>query len=642
MIRRLAAALALAAGILIGPAAMPAAAFDLKPGDCPAAPTPSDPNSGLIQNWRTERGIPPQADPFASDATTTIFEQYGPAQFTFHVVPSDPDSACILQAPIGTITFGIANFLQGPVEIVWEAVAEIAHYALNPAEWTPYIDPLVVHSVQVAHDAVWTPYSGLLFLAVALVLIGRAVAHGHHSVAKTAIGCAAIAGAVYAVTTHPLWLAERGDSLLQQGVLYASSAGKFYENGGHTPVNPGEHIAGVASDALNFDQWCQGQTGASAASEFGRKYCPRLFKDQARTWAEATLTGADAEALIKQKQDDWTAAWSEIKKQYPANYEYGLGNQSDSAAMGVLWMYVGAACVLPIVLGGLVVVLAAYLMFRAGSVGVPVYGTLGLLPAARRVAWLPFKWIGIALVNGVLWFSALVLHVAFISGVLSPSVTIPGGVKMLICAVVTWFMWKALKPLRTFTRSSIGRGYDPGGEASGAWSRTKRMAGTVLAGAAGAAIGAGAATAAVTDKKRAEEPESDADQLGSSLVVTDVRRRQREAYADAPGDVSYEQVPDPAPPRPPVAPVDAGAAPATALPAGSGREGATTFHDAPAAAGTPSPTDIPSPDSGVTSAVRPQTLDGEEVYVIFNPETGGFGMSGASTGGDTTAAGGSE
>jgi hypothetical protein len=655
VIRRLLAAAALAAAVLAGPAATPALAFgpDLN-GSCAAAPVPTDPNTGLVQNWggagtsekglttdfRFEHGIPPQADPFAPGATTTIYEQYGPSQFSVHIVPANPDEACILQSPIGTIMFEVANAALGPVEIVWSAVTELGHYAMVPGQWTRYVDPLVVQGVQVAHNAVWTPYSALLFLFLGCWLMWIAAGHGRHATIRMLAALACIAGAVVLVTTTPLYLAQHEDALIQQGARYAVTAGHL-DKGGRAPTNPGEAIAGVASDALLFDQWCNAQVGVSAASPIGKRYCPRLFKDQARTYAEAAYVDADpagkGKALLKAKQDDWVAAWKEIADKYPANLEYGRGQHSGDALMAVLFDWLGTGCIIPIVLGGLVVMFGAYIVGRLGTIAVPVYGTVALVPRAQHIAATPFKWMGYAVVNVVGWFTAIVIHSTMVAGILSPSVALPSGVRLTLCAVMTWFVWKALKPLRSFTRSSIGRGFDPAAEAGGGWQSAKGLVKSATAGYFGPQVGAASANRHHDRRDEEEHTQGepgDSDVYGGDPDTSTVllfqdpgRRRREEPQATAP-DLSWEQVPDdePATTREPAAAFDAPPAPPTALPAGTGREGTTTFHDAAPRTGEPSPTDVP--DTTPMQPVHPETVGGEEVYVIYDPATRGFAASG--------------
>lgn len=573
--------------------------------DCTESPTPDMPGQGLAGFFGPAPAtLPAEEDPFAPDAETTVYEQYGFAGLRWNTydLGCGPDAANNPEAVIGT---SVSNWVMNLPVSVAALGASLTEVAFAPT-FLGVFDPMLTQVSSTLHSSLferWVPPIVAL-IGLALIVRSRGTAL---STAAAAVGWALFV--VVVATALFRWPVEAGNVADE---TVTSTLGIVVDglNGGQG-TDPATSVAANIHTSVLYSAWLAGELG-STDSATAEKYGPELFKAQTLSWREAALVQSDPEAgaeLIEDKKQRFAAVAAMIAEEDPAAYEHLTGSRADTR-VGYSWLAALAVVLaLPFLIMSCLLLLGSFIIVRLAVMMFPAFATLGLFPAARGIVIGVGRTVGTALVNAVVFGIGAAVTIVVIGAILDPATGIPPWLTLVLLPLFSLVMWLTLKPFRRLT-SMASRNADPFGEGASlgqAAEKSRRLARRAAVSAASAYAGgaaAGAATARATEETEETPPER------------------------------AEARPEPGPPHPaPVAvpPSRVVVLPALeAAPAAYRPPAAVATHGMPSAAdGRPAsasapgdPRDVPPPaaESVPAPPTEPEWFEGDEVYPIYRPD----------------------
>jgi hypothetical protein len=415
--------------------------------DCKESPTPEVPGRGLTGFFQSEpKPLPAARDPFAPNAKTTIYEQYGYAglRWTTYDLGCGPDSA---RAPDATAGTAVANwlFLVPKAGVAFtNAVVEVA---LRP-RFLGEFDPLVSRVSNVLYRTLFSNWVPVALVATGALLIWRARR------ADLATSTAAVAWAAFvmiaatALFQWPLQAGRAADSSVTATLTAVS--GQLARGSGSAQTASEKTAASNTHEALLYQAWLAGTFGKGDTNT-ANTYGPELFDASALTWREARTLRQDparGKSIIDAKRQKFSTVAEKVKNADPDAYEYLTGKRSETRVGYALIAIFGAFCALPFLLGAFLVVLAAFLVVRFAVMLFPAFAVLALFPAMRRVVTTVGSIVAAALFNAVIFGVAAIAVLRAIGILLDPNSPLPQWLSLTLMLLVSLVMWFLLRPVR--------------------------------------------------------------------------------------------------------------------------------------------------------------------------------------------------
>jgi hypothetical protein len=589
MIRRV-AHLLLIAGLLVMLASTPALAgtphdvdIPFTP-DCKGEPVPDMPGQGLaaLFSGQPDR-LPVEADPFASDSKTTIFEQYGYAgiRFNNYDLGCGPDAARDPSAVVGT---AISNWmLQLPIALT-ALTGSLTGVAFQPT-FLDAFDPAISKVSSALHESLFAPWFPVVLVVIGMVIIFKA-RRAALATSATAVGWSLLI--VLLATALFRWPIQAGH-LADETVTSTLGAAVTKLDGRDGDIDPGTTVASHVESAIFYRAWLSGTLGSSDSAT-AKKYGPELFDAQALTWREAATIEKNpdkAEVIVEAKQDQWRSTAEQIKKSSPEAYEYLTGRRSEARVGFAVMATLATFLALPFLLLSSLLLIGCFMIVRLAVMMFPAFATLGAFPAARGLVIGLGRTVGSAIVNSIVFGVGAGVTIMVLGLLFNPGQGTPGWLGLVLMPLFTFIMWKALRPFRRLTQMVSPRRDH---------FRTMAEVGDGARGA-GRLIKKGAITAAGVY----------AGNLGAAATINAVDDEDEQRPAP------HRAEADPTPPHPPRA-LPASPPPATppsAPSAGSGKnhERGPTGDFIP----RPMPSQVP------VEPTEREWVDGEEVYTIYRP-----------------------
>jgi hypothetical protein len=567
--------------------------------DCKESPTPDMPGQGLAGFFGPEpSALPPADDPFAEDARTTVYEQYGFAGLRWHNydLGCGPDAASNPEAVIGT---SVGNWVMNLPVAFASLTASLTEVSFKPT-FLDVFDPMLTRVSGALHKSLfarWVP-AIVALLGVMLLIKARGMA-----LATTA---AAVGWALFVVVVATAlfrWPVQAGN-FADDSVT--TTLGTVVDGlNGSKSHDPSTSVASSVQSSILYTAWLAGTLG-SAHSATAEKYGPDLFKAQTLSWREAAIVREDPDTgkqIIEEKQEQFGELAETIREEDPAAYEFLTGSRSDTRVAYAFLAALAALLALPFLLVSSLLLLGSFLIVRLAVMLFPAFATLGLFPAARGIVIGVGRTVGAALVNSVIFGAGAAVTIVVIGVILDPSAGIPGWLTLVLLPLFSLIMWLTLKPFRRLT-SMAGLRQDPfnqvatlGHGASGARRFAKKLAvGVASAYTGGAAAGAVAAKAA--EEKGAQATPDRAEARPDVTSPPKSPTQVMPALGSAPAPVDPEpRVPHPRRPNEP------------------------SDWTPPVSDPVPDEPDVAAPaaESVPLPPTEPEWFDGEEVYPIYRP-----------------------
>ncbi|WP_104105323.1 hypothetical protein [Nocardioides sp. 616] len=576
--------------------------------DCKDSPTPELPGRGMAGFFSGEPDVlPPAGDPFAPNAETTIFEQYGYAGLRWNTydLGCGPDAMRQPDAVIGT---AVSNWLvQLPIALT-ALTGSVTQAAFEP-NFLGAFDSSVEDVSTALHENLFASWIPFVFAALGILLIFKA-RRASMATSAAAVGWALIV--VLIASALFKWPVEAG-SAADRTVTGTLGAAVSNLDGSGADIDPGTALASGINEAILYRAWLAGTLG-SADTETAEKYGPALFQAHALTWREAQILEDDPERgnlIIEAKKEQWKTTAETIENEDPEAYEYLTGERSDTRVGYAILSTLGVFLALPFLLMSSLLLIGCFLIVRLAVMLFPAFATLGAFPASRGLVTGLGRTVGAAVINSIVFGIGAGVTIAVLGILMQPGGEAPTWLGIVLMPLFSVIMWVALKPFRRLTSMVSPNDSFIGGVDRPSW--LKRAALTGLT-AVTSGTAAGVAAAVVTKDDDSEAPPERAEARPSQYP----QERPRPPVEAAVGPRSEALA---LTPRAAARPSDdASAGPGPSAPSGPRPQG-----PAPAGGGS-SPAEepgfTPAPVGDNLQPANHHEYDGDEVYVIYRPGDG--------------------
>ncbi len=664
---RVLAALLLVLGGILGtaPAAHALPGID----DCKDAPVPEAPGRGMNGWLLPAPENPSTADPFAEDATVSIFEVYGTAglRYSTYDLGCGPEAARDPAAAGGT---ALANYVMNGPKAFIAGTSAVASGVYDP-DWLGAFDEPLTDVSAGLRDAVFTPLAPLALLGTAVLVLWAASRMRIGKAATTALFAVLAFTAAAGAATLPVTLGQAADSVIagSTGAVNNRLAGN---DGGASDV------AAVAplSDRILYEHWLAGTLGG-ANTETASTFGPDLYRASALSWAEAEVVESDPQgagkAIIDAKAELWTETAAAVQENDPDAYEYLVGRRSADRVGEAATSTVACLLILPFLLMAFVLMIAAFIIIRFLVMMLPVLALLWILPSMHTLAKNTAMMGLSAIINSIVFGVGSTVTIVVVGLLLDPVTALPSWLGLLLSGVFCAIMWITLAPFRRLT--ALVTGVDPVADTRRSFDRVKDttlgLLGRVASTAVGLKVGAAGLADDIGDSVRAAQdggadaptrpegfsrpstvdqqvlPEPVYDLQFASVVLTPVAGPMVEAPAPVGAITAGTPSTGPGPAQPvPGGGVDAASsddaptrsnAPAFALPAAPVQRPVPRSTALPADPYPPVWQGLPEAETS-TGPPPVQRIDpvvdenGQEVFVIYTPEDGWSSTSATGTG----------
>lgn len=420
--------------------------------DCKDAPLPGRPGTGLAGALDPKPySLPPKADPFADNPTTSIYDQYGYAGLTWNTYDlgcggSVRDPSAATDTMIGNVLLSTAVWLTAATNGLHNKVAD-------PAAYMGPLDRVVGTVTQRLRDAIWSPWGGVALLGVAAMLLLQAMRGDFPGVLRGAVWAALILGVVAVIMQYPSRASGFFDDTMTStiGSLQARAAGA------DVPTVAGQGAArgqgALTVDRVLYDAWLRGQLGSSDSAA-AKRWGPALFRAGAVSWSEdaATTTPEASKQLTEDKAATWKETADQIAEADPATYAVLQGKAGGRMGTGAFAL-LGAVFVDLFRLVADVFLLAGLVMLRLLVMFMPAAAVVGVFAPMSGIVKQMANIGGAAVINVVAFSAGSVIYTAAITAVLSTADDTGMGIMALVlCLVITLAAFVLTAPLLSFTR----------------------------------------------------------------------------------------------------------------------------------------------------------------------------------------------
>ncbi len=410
-------------------------------GGCTTPPPPESPQQGIAGFFMAKPNpVPATEDPFAANAKTTPFEQYGLAGLSWYTYDLGCGGAA--RDPSGSISTWAARLMFIPAKATVAALTGVMQAALHPTYLSAF-DPLLNSLVGQLRRAVYTPLFPLAVMLTGLLLMAQATRQ-RVSESTTAIGwCLLVTVVAAALFAWPVKAGHAADAVISKGVG-AVSAGITGQGG-----DPGDQVANMLYGPFLYRMWLMGEF-CDPDSTGAQKHGAALLQAQALSWQEAQQAKTGGEKITAAKQKTFGDVAGQVKDDDPSAYECVAGHGSASLEASIL-ADVGVLLMAPFLLVGGLILIAAYLVVRFAVILAPALLTAGAFFPLRGIVLAAGRVVAAAIINGILFTLAVLLVIRVDSAILDPSTALPAWLRLVLVGVVTVVMWYLTRPFRKLT-----------------------------------------------------------------------------------------------------------------------------------------------------------------------------------------------
>lgn len=459
-VRRLMVALLLAmAGMLIltspasanptaseaAPVALPAA-----PWDCKTAPTASLPDTGLPGFFDpAPNPAPAKGNPWASNRTTTVYDQYGYAGLGW----STYDIGCVggLGEMDATIDTFIGNTLMGGGVWISSATNGIHNRVAHPEQYMNPLDNVVATVTTRLHDAIWSPWGMVSFLGVAALLLFYSISGRLSAVMSGAVWALFVLVVLSGVSQYPTRVASFFDQAVTGSVATVNQSATGLT--GPSAGDPTRAQGALIVDDILYQSWLRGEFG-DPESPAAKKWGQLLFRESTFSRAElaaARSTPDGVQKMTEQKANDWGATTQEIQDQDPLAYAAIQGKAKGRAGAGFMAL-VGVTFTAVFRLIADIFVFAGLVMLRLLVMFFPAAAVFGVIAPMASIVRRIGNIAGASVVNVIAFGVGSAIHSVAIAAIITQANNAGMGIlSLILCLVVSLAAFVLLMPLLSLT-----------------------------------------------------------------------------------------------------------------------------------------------------------------------------------------------
>jgi hypothetical protein len=426
--------------------ASPASALSLPdPLGCnPSAPDPQRPD-GRLSGWLTTKPnpLPPDENPFAPGAHTSIYDQYGTAGNYWPTY----DLGCGPHPE--TIWTDLSNLGLEGSSTVLNLTAQLRHFAWSTS-WIQSIDK-AVQSVNADLKGYFEVMMGLAFIFVGGYAIWRSSKAEYGETATTSGWAILLLALGATLLNFPVMAGRTFDNITVTGAhTVSNSLSGNFANTAVPSAQTDSAISHVNDDAL-YRIWLRGMFGDDKSAT-AQKYGPLLYPTMAYTWRETQVLDTDRAAgqkITDAKKAAFKTIASQLKDEDPGAYTHMQGKTAVFVRFPLSIMAFAIVLVLCLFMA-----MAALLLFvariaaRAFIMGAPVIAPFAIIHRWSSPMQRLFGFVSTTVTNLLAFTVAGGLVSLIVTGLLASS--LPLWLSALIVLGVTALGWSATKPYRSF------------------------------------------------------------------------------------------------------------------------------------------------------------------------------------------------
>ncbi len=433
-------------------AAGPSSAAPSIPGvpDCKDAPAPQRPGDGLPGFLDPSPDKPtPAGDPFAPNATTSIYDQYGYAGLTWHTYDLGcggdiRDPGAMSDNLIGNLSLSGATWGTALANGVHNRVA-------HPQSYMAPLDSVVSTVSDRINTAVWGPWGGVALLGVVVLLLWYSSSGRLSTVTRAAAWALLVLTVLAGVTQYPTRIAAFFDDAVTNTIGQVNAGTAGLTNLPST-ADPARAQGSLLVDRILYESWLRGELGSSTSAA-AKKWGPTLFRESAFSYegARQAQDPKRAQQLTEQKARDFKATAEEIQQQDPTAYLALQGKTNSRAGVGFMTLFAMMFTTLFRLVAD-VFMFAGLVMLRFLVMFFPAVAVLGIMSPMSSIVRRVANMAGASVVNVVSFAAGSAVHTTVISALLSNSDSAGMAVLTLVlCLVTTVVAFILLFPLLSLT-----------------------------------------------------------------------------------------------------------------------------------------------------------------------------------------------
>ncbi|MFH8993130.1 hypothetical protein [Streptomyces sp. NPDC017940] len=451
--------------------------LDTLTGDCKAAPAPEAPGRGIL-GWIDSgpKHAPAARDPKTADADAYLYEQYGYAGLKWNTY----DLGCggSVRDPMAATDNWLANRVFTWSKS-WTALTVVLRQYATSDKLFGSLDPVVERATRAVRDAVYTPWIGVSLLLLGTTIIFQARKKNLPDVASQIAWALLVMTVATGVASYPVQASKTADDAINSTIAAIDQAFASVDLNGSTPRPSSPNLTPVAYPAAEpdapgsrsnpysepsgdrvadrnahgnmlvhsvlYQQWLRGELGDDD-SKVARKYGVQLFDAQALTWREDRLPDNARGKVIKAKMEQFQKIAGKIKEEDPTAYSYLTGKEGGRLGAGTLSNFQALAsnafsmAADLVIVGGKITLKFLVILF-------PAIAVIGLHRKTSGAVKTAFHSGVAGAVNIPLFAVGGAIDVLVVREISDPQVDLPGWAKVVLLLLVSYVLWKMLRPL---------------------------------------------------------------------------------------------------------------------------------------------------------------------------------------------------
>ncbi|MEU8623067.1 hypothetical protein [Streptomyces sp. NPDC048623] len=421
-------------------------------------PAPESPNEGAATWFDSGPAkAPAPRDPDAGH----LYEQYGFAGMSWN----NYQLACITAGgAIGNVVepaaeSWLANTVFGITKSWTAFTVSLRQQATGDTDFLDELDPVITQATRAVRDAVYNNWIGASLVALGAVIVFQARNKDTSGVVSQVGWALLVMALATGVASYPVQASSFADDALStvtsnidQAFADVDLSGKPQESGAttaqasaSTPANPTTAHGNMLVHHVLYQHWLRGELG-STDSEVAKHYGPELLDAQALTWAEDRLPPKERAAVVQKKQEKYKGLALAIKNQDPQAYRHLTGEAG--GRNGQAWLSLASAASTNLFSNAAdLVIISGKIMIRFVIVLLPAIAVIGLHRRMAGAVKTGLHSIMAACINIPLFSAAAAVDALAIRSI-QDQTSINPWMKVLLLLVITWALWRMVKPLR--------------------------------------------------------------------------------------------------------------------------------------------------------------------------------------------------